>query len=152
MTGYRTDDVITSYSIHYTKLYDILAPACDRRFSHGLEGPALAPQETDEELEVYRIGSGQYDFLMVLYHKDGISQENLARMLKVSKATSTRAIQNLEKEGYVYRQRDKDDLRAYKVYLTEKGKEMRGVIFEKLVSVITSYSIHYTKLYEPAST
>jgi len=89
-----------------------------------------------KELEAYRIGSGQYDFLMVLYHKDGISQENLARMLKVSKATSTRAIQNLEKEGYVYRQRDKDDLRAYKVYLTEKGKEMRGVIFEKLVSFI----------------
>ncbi|WP_440945467.1 MarR family winged helix-turn-helix transcriptional regulator [Methanosarcina sp. T3] len=89
-----------------------------------------------KELEAYGIGSGQHDFLLVLYHKDGISQENLARMLKVSKATSTRAIQNLEKEGYVYRQRDENDLRAYKVYLTEKGKEMRDIIFEKLVSFI----------------
>lgn len=97
-----------------------------------------------KELEFYRIGSGQYDFLMVLYHKDGISQEYLARMLKVSKATSTRAIRNLEKEGYVYREKDENDLRAYKVYLTEKGKEMRGVIFEKLVSFIDSLFSDFT--------
>ncbi len=54
-----------------------------------------------KELKAYRIGSGQFDFLMVLYRKDGISQETLAKILKVSKATSTRAIQSLEKEGYV---------------------------------------------------
>jgi DNA-binding MarR family transcriptional regulator len=52
---------------------------------------------------------------MVLYIKDGISQEILAKTLKVSKATSTRSIKSLEKEGYVYRQRDKNDLRAYRV-------------------------------------
>ena len=34
---------------------------------------------------------------MVLYRKDGISQEALAKILKISKATSTRAIQSLEK-------------------------------------------------------
>jgi DNA-binding MarR family transcriptional regulator len=85
-----------------------------------------------KELETYRIGSGQFDFLMVLYHRDGISQEALARILKVSKATSTRAIQSLEKEGYVYRQKDESDLRAYRVYLTERGKKIRYVILEKL--------------------
>jgi DNA-binding MarR family transcriptional regulator len=87
-----------------------------------------------KELEAYRIGSGQFDFLMVLYRKDGISQETLAKILKVSKATSTRAIQSLEIEGYVFRQKDENDLRAYKVYLTEKGKEMRDNIFKKLDS------------------
>ena len=87
-----------------------------------------------KELEVYRVGSGQFEFLLVLYHKNGISQENLAKILKVSKATSARAIQNLEKEGYVYRQRDENDLRAYRVYLTEKGKEMRDIIFKKMNS------------------
>jgi DNA-binding MarR family transcriptional regulator len=54
--------------------------------------------------------------------------------LKVSKATSARAIQSLEKEGYVYRERDENDLRAYRVYLTEKGKEMRDIILKKLNS------------------
>ncbi len=87
-----------------------------------------------KELEAYRVGSGQFEFLLFLYHKDGVSQETLAKMLKVSKATSARAIQNLEKEGYVYRERDESDLRAYRVYLTDKGKEMRNIIFKKQAS------------------
>ena len=87
-----------------------------------------------KELETYGVGSGQFEFLLVLYHNDGVSQETLAKILKVSKAKSTRAIQGLEKEGYVYRQRDESDLRANRVYLTDKGKEMRNFIFEKLVS------------------
>jgi DNA-binding MarR family transcriptional regulator len=89
-----------------------------------------------KELEAYQVGSGQFEFLLILYHTDGVSQETLAKILKVSKATSTRAIQNLEKEGYVYRQRDENDLRAYRVYLTEKGKEMRDIILGKLTSFI----------------
>lgn len=87
-----------------------------------------------KELEAYRVGSGQFEFLLILYHKDSVSQETLAKILKVSKATSARAIQSLEKEGYVYRERDENDLRAYKVHLTEKGKEMRNIIFKKLMS------------------
>jgi DNA-binding MarR family transcriptional regulator len=97
-----------------------------------------------KELEAYGIGSGQFDFLMVLYRKDGISQETLAKILMVSKATSTRAIQSLEKEGYVYRQKDENDLRAYKVYLTEKGKEMRDIVLEKLTSFVDTLLSDFT--------
>ncbi|AKB53966.1 MULTISPECIES: MarR family winged helix-turn-helix transcriptional regulator [Methanosarcina] len=90
-----------------------------------------------KELDAYRVGSGQFEFLMFLYCKDGVSQETIARTLKVSKATSARAIQNLEKEGYVHRERDESDLRAYKVYLTGKGKEMRDIIFKKQTAFIS---------------
>ena len=61
-----------------------------------------------KELEDYRLGSGQFEFLMYLNHKDGVSQETIAKDLKVSKATSARAIQILEKEGYVFRQKDEN--------------------------------------------
>jgi DNA-binding MarR family transcriptional regulator len=87
-----------------------------------------------KELDAYRVGSGQFEFLLFLYHKDGVSQETIAETIKVSKATIARAIQNLEKEGYVYRERDESDLRAYRVYLTDKGKEMRDIIFKKQAS------------------
>lgn len=97
-----------------------------------------------KELEPYGIGSGQFDFLMVLYRRDGISQETLAKALKVSKATSTRAVRSLEKEGYVYRQVDEADRRAYKVYLTDKGKEMRGVVLEKLLAFVDSLLSDFT--------
>ena len=90
-----------------------------------------------KELDAYRVGSGQFEFLLFLYHRDGISQETLAKTLKVSKATSARAIQSLETEGFVYRERDESDLRAYRVYLTEKGKEMRDIIFKKQTSFIS---------------
>jgi DNA-binding MarR family transcriptional regulator len=96
------------------------------------------------KLEDYRIGSREFDFLMTLYHTDGISQEGLAKALYVSKATSTRAIQSLEKEGYVYRQRDENDLRAYRVYLTEKGKETRDMILEKLISFVDTLLLDFT--------
>lgn len=89
-----------------------------------------------KELEPYGIGTGQFDFLMVLYNRDGISQETLVKILKVSKATGTRAVRSLENKGYVYREIDETDRRAYRVYLTEKGKEIRGVVLEKLLSFV----------------
>lgn len=97
-----------------------------------------------KELEDYHVGSGQFEFLLFLYHEDGVSQEKLAKALKVSKSTSTRAIQNLEKEGYVYRQRDENDLRAYRVYLTEKGTGMRDIILKKLTSFVNTLLADFT--------
>lgn len=97
-----------------------------------------------KELEAYHVGSGQFEFLLFLYREDGVSQEKLAKALKVSKSTSTRAIQSLEKEGYVYRQRDENDLRAYRVYLTEKGTGMRDIILKKLTSFVNTLLADFT--------
>ncbi|MEX2737821.1 MAG: MarR family winged helix-turn-helix transcriptional regulator [Candidatus Wukongarchaeota archaeon] len=85
------------------------------------------------ELKPYNIGSGQFNFLMALYHKDGINQETLAQSLKLDKATTARAITKLIKEGYVTRQKDDLDLRAYKIFLTKKAKKM-GPIIKKILS------------------
>jgi len=66
-----------------------------------------------------------YDTLMALYYKDGINQEKLARYHRYDKATIARAVQKLEDEGYVFRQRDPADRRAYLVYLTNRGKNIK---------------------------
>ncbi len=85
------------------------------------------------ELKPYGFGWGDYDFLMILYYrKEGVSQEDLAKSLTVSKTTSMRAIKKLESEGYIFRERDENDRRAYKVYLTEKGKAIQETIWQKL--------------------
>jgi len=88
------------------------------------------------ELEDYRVRGGQFEFLLILSREDGLSQETLAKKLKVSKTTSSRAIQNLDNEGYIHKKRDENDLRAYKIYLTEKGKEMIDLIFKKQRSFV----------------
>jgi DNA-binding MarR family transcriptional regulator len=86
-----------------------------------------------KKIEPYGIGSGQFPFLMRLYREDGINQESLSNYLKIDKGTTTRAIQKLVNEGYVFRQRDEKDKRSYRVFLTEKGKKLEPDL-KKIVS------------------
>ncbi|MDI3487246.1 MAG: hypothetical protein PWQ50_2466 [Methanolobus sp.] len=79
----------------------------------------------ENALESYKLKGPMFAFLLTLSHKDGCSQESLARYLKFSKATATRVITTLEKEGYVYREKDENDRRIYRVFISDKG---RGVV------------------------
>jgi len=78
-----------------------------------------------ERLKPYKINYGQYPFLRALYHEDGVNQEALAKRLLFNKATIARAIDKLERAGYVSRTRDKSDGRANKIFLTERGWEIK---------------------------
>jgi DNA-binding MarR family transcriptional regulator len=87
-----------------------------------------------KEISKFGIGSGQIMFLMQLYKKDGISQEELSENLKIDKGTTCRAIKKLEEEEFLIRVKDENDKRAYKLYLTEKSKDMekniKSVLYE----------------------
>lgn len=61
---------------------------------------------------------------MRLYREDGVNQESLSDYLKIDKGTTTRAIQKLADEGYVFRQRDEKDRRSYRIFLSEKAKKL----------------------------
>jgi DNA-binding MarR family transcriptional regulator len=81
------------------------------------------------QLSSYDIGSGQYIFLLALYKKDGISQEEVSDHLKIEKTTTAKAMKRLEKEGYIKRSIDSGDKRAYKVFLTQKALDIKPVIY-----------------------
>lgn len=78
-----------------------------------------------KELSKHGIGIGQLMFLTQLYKQDGISQEELTEILRIDKGTTARAIKKLEEENFVVRVKDEKDRRAYKVYLTDKAKEIK---------------------------
>lgn len=80
----------------------------------------------DGELEPHGIGSGQFSFMMLLYLKDGVKQEALARIYKMDKATAARTIKKLEDAGYVYRKQDAEDKRAYNVFVSKKGRDIEA--------------------------
>lgn len=82
-----------------------------------------------KEYEKYDIGFGQYQFLLQLYLKDGISHDQLTELVSFDKATTTRAIKKLESEGYVKTVLNEHDKRKYHIYLTEKALVMRDKIF-----------------------
>lgn len=85
-----------------------------------------------KELSRYGIGSGQIMFLLQLYNKDGISQEELSENLNIDKGTTARAIKKLEEEKFLIRLRDEEDKRAYKIYLTDKSREIKEHVYEVL--------------------
>ncbi|MGL4913103.1 MAG: MarR family winged helix-turn-helix transcriptional regulator [Romboutsia sp.] len=83
-----------------------------------------------KEYKEYGIGAGQYQFLVYLYIKDGLTHEELTEKIGVDKAATTRAIVKLEDVGYITRVQDESDKRKYYIYLTEYAKEKRHEILE----------------------
>ena len=86
----------------------------------------------NRELSNYGIGSGQFMFLLELYIEDGRNQEELSKVLKIDKGTTARAIKKLEEEGYIERFKDEKDKRSNKIYLTQKGRDVKESIFSVL--------------------
>lgn len=97
-----------------------------------------------KHLKEYNIGSGQYVFIVTLYKNNGISQDKLSELLNIDKGTTAKAIKKLEEEGYVRREVDPDDRRAYKLYATEKALAIEPVICEVLKDANKILSIGFT--------
>jgi DNA-binding MarR family transcriptional regulator len=77
-------------------------------------GPVLA------ESNVY---PGQDLLLSALWRQDGIAQSELVARLGIEAPTVSKALQRLERVGYVRREAGRG--RARRVYLTEEGRALR---------------------------
>jgi DNA-binding MarR family transcriptional regulator len=84
------------------------------------------------ELAPFRIGSGQYIFLMAIAGKERITQKALSEELLIDKTTTAKAIAKLEAEGYVRRESDPADNRYHLLYLTEAGRAVVPKVQEAL--------------------
>lgn len=84
------------------------------------------------ELAPFRIGSGQYIFLMTIAGKEKITQKALSEELLIDKTTTAKAIAKLEAEGYVRRESDPADNRYHLLYLTEAGRAVVPKVQESL--------------------
>lgn len=76
-----------------------------------------------EPLGLYR---GQPRLLRALWREEGQSLGELAEILSVQPATVTKMVQRLEKNGFVLRKTDSEDQRIIRLYLTDKGKNVRN--------------------------
>ncbi|GAB6169265.1 MarR family transcriptional regulator [Clostridium carnis] len=94
-----------------------------------------------KELNSYGLGYGQFPFLMELYRGDGVRQEDLASKLHIDKGTTARAVKKLEDSGFIIRSIDDEDKRAYRIFLTDKGKSCKENIYKitrKWEKILTS--------------
>jgi DNA-binding MarR family transcriptional regulator len=93
------------------------------RYGHTYVGNRLKPAG---------LGKGQFPFLIKLYENSGITQDDLAEMLKFDKTTVARVVSSLEKNGFVTRKVDPADRRAKRIYLTDRAMESKAFLFEVL--------------------
>lgn len=59
--------------------------------------------------------------LMVLEHKEGLCQRELADLLHIEKATATVMLQKMQRNGLIDRRQDAEDQRVTRIYLTAYG-------------------------------
>lgn len=60
--------------------------------------------------------------LIVLAHNDGLTQLEIAQMTHLKPPTVSVTLGKMEALGYVRREADEKDLRAVKVFITDKGR------------------------------
>lgn len=84
------------------------------------------------ELEPLGLGPSTWPPLLALYARDGRSQEELALHAGVDKAAMKRSVDSLVEAGYVVREEDPADARAWRVRLTPKARRRRPAIEARL--------------------
>ncbi len=66
--------------------------------------------------------------LVQLYSMDGCPLSELASEMDIDRSNVGRSIGRLEKGGYISRLKDDSDGRAYRVFLSDKGKRFRKTL------------------------
>ena len=79
-------------------------------------------------LEDKFISKGLQAYIIVICDNEGSIADEITKILKVDKGTTARAIAKLEKEKYILRVQDENDKRKYKLYSTDKSKELYAKI------------------------
>jgi DNA-binding MarR family transcriptional regulator len=65
--------------------------------------------------------------LLPLFAQDGLRMGQIAERARLSKQTMTTMVRLCERDGLVARERDREDGRAFRIYLTDRAKQFRPV-------------------------
>lgn len=77
-----------------------------------------------EEIESYDLTPPQFGLLAFLWQQDGLTQVELSEKGQIDRTTIGGLIDRLEKLGLVERRPHPHDRRAYKIHLTDRGKDL----------------------------
>jgi len=93
----------------------------------------------NEGLNPLGLNSAEGNILLHLFtHNHGVRQEDIVEQLDISKPAVSRALESLEKKGYVSREKDSSDRRASRVLLTGKAQDIKPEVeqvYNKVYSI-----------------
>jgi MarR family transcriptional regulator for hemolysin len=88
----------------------------------------------DRRVKQFGLTRSQWWVITFLFRNDGVTQSELADTLEIEKPTLGRLIDRLEAKGWVRREPDANDRRAWRVYLNDAAepamKTMRTIAAE----------------------
>jgi MarR family 2-MHQ and catechol resistance regulon transcriptional repressor len=90
-----------------------------------------------QQIEQSGLTMGQFGVLEALLHLGPMCQYAIAEKLLRSGGNVTLVVDNLEKHGWVRRERQKDDRRLVKIYLTPTGKRLISRVFPGHAEAVT---------------
>ncbi len=79
-------------------------------------------------LAAHGLHPGQDALLMLLWHRPGLRQVDLAHELRVEPPTVTRMLRRLERGGLVERRRDPDDGRTLRIHPTSRARLLEAMV------------------------
>lgn len=88
-----------------------------------------------EAMRALGVHAGQNFVLDELWREDGLTPGELARRIGVDVSTVTRTAQRMEAAGLVARAPDQGDARLIRVFLSERGRALRGELPPVLATV-----------------
>ena len=74
----------------------------------------------------HAVSFGHWTFLRVLWESDGLSQTELSRQAGVMAPTTHSALNAMERLGYIVRRRMPDSRKKVYVFLTPRGRRLKG--------------------------
>lgn len=80
----------------------------------------------------YKLTSSQMDILIFLLHNENkiINQRDIENFLSLSNPTIAGTLLRLEKKGFIIRKISSKDKRYKEIYLTDKSRELKDIIFK----------------------
>lgn len=94
--------------------------------------------QTHRHLAKANLSISQFGVMECLYHLGPLCQRDIGRKILKSSGNISTVIDNLEKRGFVARQRSKKDRRYISVGLTESGKQLIADVFPLHVEEISA--------------
>jgi MarR family transcriptional regulator, organic hydroperoxide resistance regulator len=80
-------------------------------------------------LATHGLSMSQFDVLATLWHGEGITQQELAERLLVTKGNVVGLIDRVSAAGWVERRPDPEDRRANRLYLTDAARTLLSEVF-----------------------
>ena len=99
----------------------------------------------NQKLNVYDITPYQFGTLSFLQNNEGITQRYLADNTYEDEATTKRVVDRLIDKELLIREKDDKDKRAYKLFLTKKGRDLIPKLIELAEKTNEEFLNNFTK-------